>query len=102
MAETSIKDLQVSLSFVTKVLGLIGTIVLAWIFMTSNFVMASQYHDDQLAMRATLLGIQIDMLQSRVDRANEDGHAAKERKLEHQRERLEREQEMVMEKQLDH
>ncbi len=95
------KDLHITVSSVSKVIGLIGSVVVAWVFLTSTFVSAGEYHEDQLALRATLVAIQVNLVEEQIDRAEKDYDMEKVKKLEHTRGKLERQQEIIMEKQLE-
>ena len=91
----------ITVSAVSKVIGLIGSVIVAWVFLTSTFVSAGEYHDDQLALRGTLVAIHINLVESRIDRAEDNFDMDEVKELEHQRDLLERQQEIIMEKQLD-
>ncbi len=91
-------DKTISVGSVSKVIALITSIIAAWIFLTSNFVSAADYHEDSLVMQATFIALRIDIVESRIERETD---IDKKKKLERSRDNLERQQDIIMEKQLD-
>ena len=91
-------DKTISVASVSKVIALITSIIAAWIFLTSNFVSAADYREDSLVMQATLVEINLDIIEDRLDRETDE---ARKEKLKHRRAKLERQQEIIMERQLD-
>ncbi len=92
---------HINYSIFIKGCGFIGTVIAAWVFLTSTFVMAADYHEDSLTMQATLIEMQIDIIEDRIERAEDQVDPIKVEKLKHRRNRLERKMDIVMEKQLE-
>ena len=92
---------SISVTQASKIFAFIGTTIGAWIFLTATFVNAADYHADSLSMQSTLIEMQLDNLEDRIERASSKLDSDKVRKLEHRRDRLERKQDIIMEEQLE-
>ena len=91
----------ISVGSVSKVIALISAIVGAWLFLTTHLVMAGEYQEDRLEMQAVLVAIQVDLLDVRIKRATKDNDVEEVKELEYHKQRLERHQDMILNKQLD-
>ncbi len=91
----------ISISSLSKVFALIGTIIGAWLFLSSTFVNAADYREDSLIIQASFVEMQLYALEDRIDRAKYTLNSELVDKLERRRNRLERQQEIIMEKQFE-
>jgi len=80
--------------------GLIAGSILTWVFLSNQFVTAAEYNQDRLAYHATMVAIQVELVEIRIDDAEDDSEPDRVKELERRRGRLERQQEIIMEKQL--
>jgi len=84
-----------------KVFALVGTIIAGWVYLTSNFVSSAEFRKHNYTIHASFTEMQIDIIEDRMDRALESGEDMKLKKLSRRRDRLERKQEIITEKQLE-
>ena len=90
-----------TIKYIAEAGGLIASVIIVWLFLTTQFVSAADYQEDRLDFKATLISMQLDLVQDRLDRAVARNDTVQIKKIERHRDQLERQQGMIMEKQLD-
>jgi len=92
---------QKTIKHIAEGFGLVASVIVGWLFISAQFVSAADYQKDRLDLQATMLSIQLDYVEDRLDRAIARRDVDQIKKIEHHRGQLERQQVIIMEKQLD-
>ena len=90
-----------ALSFVGKVLGIIGSFIVIVMIMATTFVLASDYKKDRLADKAMFISWQLSDEADRLEKAHEKGDSARIKQIEDQISQLRKLQLQITHKQLD-
>ena len=76
-------------------LAIIGTIIGAWIFATEYFALASDVKQYELTTEQAFVEMQIDIIEDRIERAEETGRINKIKRLNKRLKRIEKRQELL-------
>ena len=89
-----------TIKYVAEILGLIGLIIVAWLFLSAHFVNAQDYYKDNLVIQESFVDINIDILEDRIERANKNGDVNKAIRLGRRLVQKEQQQSIIIEKRL--
>lgn len=92
---------DVKLRSIIEIFGLIGTVIVAWLFLSTQFVKAQDYYEDNLMVQLSFVEITIHILEDRIERANKAGDANKATRLYRRLMLLEKKQVIIEGKQLN-
>ncbi len=91
---------SISVASVSKVTALLASIIMGWIFLTTQLVNANDYYKDSLSIQESLVEIRMEIVGDRLDTANRLGDVSKADKLERRLASLEQKHAIIADKKL--
>jgi len=84
-----------------KIFTLIGTILWVGLFLQSEFVSASDYHEDRLAMLSTLISLDLKTVENSIEYSRQKNDYQRTIRLERERSNLESQRQDIRKRQLN-